>query len=75
MTKKAQEQKTRHVRFKRIILYNLKFPFLITVTLHFKRTIGPLPTPVDFFADHPFMFIMMNKDAVIFMGRVTNPTI
>lgn len=39
-------------------------------------SIAPSPkAPLEFRADHPFMFIIRNKNdnAVLFMGQLTNP--
>lgn len=34
---------------------------------------GGGPPPPVFRADHPFMFVLKSKEAVLFMGRVVRP--
>ncbi|XP_065204879.1 leukocyte elastase inhibitor-like [Planococcus citri] len=34
---------------------------------------GGCPPSIDFFVDRPFLFMIVQKDFILFMGRVTNP--
>lgn len=49
------------------------FPAMVKVETPYSMPINPPPKPKEFFADHPFIFYILDKasETIVFSGRVT----